>query len=225
MNFNFFKRKTQIRLEDFCKDYYEKNILISIHDNIDFTSIFIDNTIKSIAEVDNRFANINFNKFLDEMTIVRLEIFAIAWFHRFGDSLAVKNSIFTRDYLHSRNRDDIWENSESYNQAVARSSTLGKTYETTSGKEYLVFINKMRIDLFNKFTKDGTDSKCVARALNRFSTEVAWKNNITPGFLILNLCDRLICEINNEAQFRLVAILIGFYQGACQSFNNIKIIK
>ena len=225
MDLNFLKKKTQIKLEDFCSDYYEKNILLSRREGIDLKTIFFDHVIESIAEADSNFASLNTEKFINEMTIVRLEIFSIAWFHKFGDSLAVKNSIFTRDYLHSRNRDDIWDNSESYNQAVARSSTLGKTHETTSGRAYLEFVTKMRVDLFNKFTKEGMDAKCVARALNRFSTDIAWKNKITPGFLMLNLCDRLDCEINNEGQFRLVAILIGLYQGVQQSFNDIKIIN
>ena len=81
----------------------------------------------------------------------------------------------------------------------------------------------MRADLFDKFVNEGNDPKSVARALNRLSTEVAWKKGITAGFLMLTLCDRLDCDINEEAQFRLTAIIRGSYDGARQALDGVRI--
>ena len=64
---------------------------------------------------------------------------------------------------------------------------------------------------------------CVARSINRYSTETAWKQGVTAGLLTLALCSRLSCEINNEATLRLTDVIRGFYDGAKQNLNDIKI--
>jgi hypothetical protein len=161
------------------------------------------------------------------MGLLRFDLFALAWLHQFGDKSAVAQSVFTKRYLHEKKRDDIWDASEPYNQAIARSSTLGKTPETASGRAHLGFINRMRVDLFEQYHKEVHDPKCVARALNRLLTDVVWKKGITDGLLMFTLCDRLGLESNfepsKEAQFRLNAVIRGFYDGDRQSLEKIEI--
>lgn len=224
---SIFSKKQEVDLEDFCRDFYEKNILNPVIEGIDVGAKYFDTVRKSIVEADQNFVDIDPKKFTAEMVLLRFELFALAWLHQFGDKSAVAQSVFTKRYLHEKKRDDIWDASEPYNQAIARSSTLGKTPETASGRAHLGFINKMRVDLFKQYHKEGHDPKCVARALNRLLTDVVWKKGITAGLLMFTLCDRLGLgsnfEPSKEAQFRLTAVIRGFYDGARQSLEKIKI--
>jgi hypothetical protein len=91
---------------------------------------------------------------------------------------------------------------------------------------HLSSINTKRVDLFGKYADPGYDTKCIARALNRIGTDRHWeKLSKTLGFLALNLCARLNCDLNDEARFILIATLKGFYEGNEQSFKEIKIIS
>jgi len=194
---------------------------------VDAGAVYCDTVKRSIIEADHNFTNISSQTFAAEIVILRFELFALAWLHKFGNKLAVAQSTFTKHYLHEKKRDDIWDDSESYNQAIARSSTAGKTSKKAFGRVYLASVFKTRFDLFNQFYKEGHDPKCVAQALNRLFTEEAWKKGVTEDFLMFVLCDRLgfgsNFEPNKEAQLCLTAIIRGLYDGARQSLGNIKI--
>jgi len=224
---SFPSKKQEVNLEDFCRDFYEKNILNPVIEGVDARAIYFDIVWKTVVEADQNFANVNSQKLATEMTPLRFELFALAWLHQFGDKSAVAQSVFTKRYLHKKKRDDIWDTSKPYNQAIARSSTLGKTLKTASGRAHLVSITKMRVDSFRHYRKEGHDPKCVARAFNRLFTDAVWKKGITAGLLMFALCDRLGFDSNfeptEEAQFRLTAIIRGLYDAVKQSLDNIKI--
>lgn len=222
-----FGKKQEIGLEEFCSEFYEKNILNPVIEGIDAGAVFVGTIKRNVVEVDNNFAKISAQKFADEVTLLRFELFALAWLHQFGDKLAIVQSDFTKHYLHEKKRDDIWDNSESYNQAIARSTTLGKTPKKAFDRVFLGRVSTTRMDLFKKYHNDGHDPKCVARVLNRLFADDAWKKGITAGLLMFALCDRFGFESNfeptKEAQFRLTAIIRGFYDGAKQALRGIKI--
>ncbi len=224
---SIFSKKQEVTLEDFCRDFYEKNILNPVIEGIDAGAAYFNTVRKSVVEADQNFTDINSQKFATEIIPLRFELFALAWLHQFGDKSAVVQSVFTKHYLQEKKRDGIWDASESYNQAIARSTTLGKTPEKAFDRVYLARVNTTRMDLFKQFHKEGYDSKCVARALNRLFSDEAWKKGITAGLLMFALCDRLgfeqNFEPNKEAQFRLTAIIRGLYDGARQSLEKIKI--
>lgn len=223
----FFKNKQEVNLDDFCRDFYEKNILNPMIGGVDGGAVYCNTVKRSIVEADHNFANINSQTFAAEVVILRFELFALAWLHKFGDKLAVAQSTFTKHYLHEKKRDDIWGDSDSYNQAIARSSILGKTSKKAFDRVYLGRVFKTRADLFDQFYKEGHDPECVTPALNRLFTEEAWKKGVTAGLLMFALCDRLDFgsnfEPNKEAQFRLTAVICMIYEGARQSLGNIKI--
>ena len=223
-----FKKRQEVSLNDFCRNFYEKYIISPMIGGIvDAGAVYNDTIKRSIVEADHNFANIDSQTFASEVVILRCELFALAWLHKFGDRLAVAQSTFTKHYLHGKKRDDIWNDSESYNQAIARSSTASKTSKKAFDRVYLATVYNTRFDLFNQFHKEGHDSECIARALNRLFTEEAWKKGVTAGFLMFALCDRLGFESNfepdKEAQFRLDVVIRGFYDGARESLENIKI--
>jgi len=223
-----FKKKQEVSLNDFCRNFYEKYIISPmIGGVVDAGAVYNDTVKRSIVEADHNFANIDSQRFAAEVVILRFELFALAWLHKFGDRLAVAQSTFTKHYLHEKKRDDIWNDSESYNQAIARSSTAGKTSKKAFDRVFLATVYNTRFDLFNQFYKEGHDSECIARALNRLFTKEAWKKGVTAGFLMFVLCDRLGFESNfepdKEAKFRLEVVIRGFYDGARESLENIRI--
>lgn len=225
----FFNRKPKVRLDVFCRDFYDNQILhrviggLSVIDGMSVGEIYFDAVRGYVTEADSSFASVDLQMFAAEMVALRFEVFGLAWLHEVGDRHAAAQTEFTQRYLEEHGKLDIWESIEPYNQAVARSSTLGQKPDTPSGRAYLVFVDGMRIQMFEKWSEQGFDLKCVARTANRLSTEEAWKKNLTPGFLMLTLCDRLSCEVNEEAQFRLITTIIGLYNGTKEVLGEVKI--
>jgi hypothetical protein len=224
---SIFSKKQEVNLEDFCRDFYEKNILNPVIAGIDVGTICFDSELKLVIEADQSFANIDSQKFATEMIPLRFEVIALAWLHQFGDKSAVAQSTFTKNYLREKKRDDIWDAIEPYNQAIARSSTaVWKTSKNAFARVYLARVNLTRADLFDQYYKEGYDPECVTRVLNRLFTDAAWKRDITANFLMFTLCDYLgfkSNEPNKETQFRLTGIIHGLYNGSRQSLEEIKI--
>jgi hypothetical protein len=221
-----FNRKPKVHLSEFCRDFYTEVILhpaIEDVEDIEPNSIFFETVRRSVIEVDSSFAEVDLESLTEEIIVLRFEVFGLAWLHELGDKHAAAQSTFTKEYLEEQGRSDIWEAMESYNKAIARSSTLGQTKDTSTGRAYLAFLDSMRMQLFEKWHGQGFDPTCVARAANRISAEEAWKKNLTPGYLMLTLCDRLDYEPNDEAQFRLVATIVGLYNGSREALREVKI--
>ncbi len=218
-----FSLKEKVRLADFCRDFYDKQMLNPVIQGMNVAEVYLDKVRDSVAEADPRFKAVDRAKFMAEMTLIRFEVFGLAWLHQLGDKHAAAQSAFTKSYLEGKNRTDIWDALEPYNQAIAQSSHLGQTHETASGRGYLAFTDSMRLQLFKEWTKQGFDAKAVSRAANRIATDVAWQRGDTAGLLMLTLCERLGCEVNSEGQFRLTAVIRGFYDGALEALKPIKV--
>ena len=218
-----FTRKPRVRLEVFCREFYERQILNPVVAGMDLSQVYCETVKKNTAEADPRFATVDMERFHSEETLIYLEVFGLAWLHQCGDRHAAAQSAFTRTYLEGCGRADIWANLEWYNQAIARSSTLGLTSETPRGRAHLTFTNAIRCQLFEQWVEQGFDSVAAARAANRVSTEVAWDKGLAPAFLMLTLYDRLSCEVNEQAQSRLVAMIRGLYDGVRQSLKLVRI--
>ena len=222
---SFFSKKQKVNLAEFTKEFYDKNFLVPIIAGIDMSDSYNELILKNIKEVDKNSISISPINLKIEILSLRFELFSLAWFHQFGDKSAVANSIFTKQYLVDKGKEDLWDKAESYNQAIAASATHGCTSATTSGRMRLMFVNKTRMDLFNKYYNENIDAKCMARALNRYGTEENWKRlSITLGYIVIAFCKNLSCDLNDEAQFQLVAVLKGFYDGSKKNLENIKIV-
>jgi hypothetical protein len=66
----------------------------------------------------------------------------------------------------------------------------------------------------------------IERVNNRLCSENAWKQKIPLGGLAGTFCNQLGLnpnELNKEAGFRLAVMFIGFYDGAKQSWDKVKI--
>jgi len=102
-----FSKKQSVNLEDFCRDFYDKNILNPVIAGIDAGKAYFDTVIKNIVEVDPNFSKITSQKLAEAMIPLRFELFALAWLHKFGEKLAITESVFTKNYLHEKKKDDI----------------------------------------------------------------------------------------------------------------------
>jgi hypothetical protein len=107
---SLFKKKQEVDLDTFCRDFYEKNIINPVIQGIDAGAAFVEVVKRNIVEVDATFSNIDSQKLAKEWVLLRFELFALAWLHQFGERLAVAQSVFTKSYLHEKGRDDIWDN-------------------------------------------------------------------------------------------------------------------
>ena len=218
-----FNRKQRIQLGAFCCDFFDRNVLNPIIAGVDASRIYADTVIRFVSEADATFAAVDCDRFHSELTLIRFEVFGLAWVHQFGDKNAAAQSAYTKAYLEQRDRADIWEGLAPYNQAIARSSTMGQKSDTPEGRAHLAFINKMRADLFGEWHKQGIEPDAVARAANRIPTDVSWEKGITAAFLMLTLCDHLGCQLNGEGEFRLIAVIQGLYDGARETMKEVKI--
>jgi len=236
---SFFSKKQEVNLETFCHDFYESQILNPKigEANIDAMGVYVEQIKKSVAEADNVFIDVDLKKLANELTIMRFELFALAWLHEFPDKL-FSQSVFTYGYLQEKERNDIWEGMEKYNQAIANSITAG----LSEFKKASIF--KDRADLADKQIENAKNNgidldldsnkfilESIGRTINRQFSEKAWKNGHIIYFLFLTLCHQLdlgkenfyITGLNEEAKFRLSAVIKGFYDGIKQSLEKIKI--
>lgn len=222
---SFFSKKQKVRLDEFCRDFYDKYFLEPIVAGLDMSDTYNELILKNLNEVDDKSAVISPANFKNEILTLRFELFSLAWFHQFGDKSAIANSIFTKKYLVDKGKEELWEKAEPYNQAIAASATHGCSSTTASGRARLMIVNKGRMDLFNKYYNDNIDATCVARALNRYGTDSNWKYlSITFGYVVIDFCKILNCDLNKEARFQLIAVLKGFYDGVKQNIETIKIV-
>lgn len=223
---SLFKKKNKVYLSRFCKEFYDINFLEPVVAGSNIANTYNELILDKLKEADDNSTKIDPACFKNEILSLKFEIFSLAWFHQFGDKSAINQSIYTKEYLIDKNREDLWEKAESYNKAIASSATHGSTSSTAAGRARLAFVNTMRFELFKKYSEKGLDNKCVARAVNRYGTDANWKNlSITLGYIVIELCRHLNYEPNEEVQFQLTAIMKGFYDGANQNLENIKIVN
>jgi len=226
---SFFSRKQEMKLEDFCRDFYDTQILNPVIGKIDAGNVFSDVVKKNIVEVYPEFSKIDSEKLNEEIKVIRFELFALAWTHKFiSGKIVVAQSDFTKSYLHEKSRDDIWAGMEPYNNMI---DSVTLHWLTSLGKMNLIFNYNMREDLTKKNIEAAKElgvenDDSVARVNHRLWSENAWKQKQMLGPLVFTFCERIgvnAHELNQEAQFRLATTIKGLYDGAEQSWDKVKI--
>jgi hypothetical protein len=231
------KRKPQIGIEEFCRQFFDSQIFHPIIAGVDVGSLFWKNAFDSVAKADQSFAAVDFALFLKEMTAIRLELFGLAWGHKFKqEEFIIPQSAFTRHYLEESEKLEIWDIMSEYNQAIAQSVTM-----TEDGKQMdAMRVAKANLARFNFAKKwfeanvgnpsaltneENTLAQCVGRVANRIGADVTRNDCILVKRLAARLADRLGCDINlnSEALFRLGAFIFGLYEGAKEAIKSAKI--
>lgn len=186
----FFSKKQEIDLETVNRIFYESYMQDNVVDGVDINALFYDAMRSALVDADHNFANIDLRKFNDELVLLQFEIFALAWLHQFGDNSAVAQSIFTKNYLHDKARDDIWNGMEKYNSAISRSSVAGLS-EIERAHIIRDRANCADKHIANAEKSGATVDEGIGRPLNRLFSEKAWKKGISAGFILFALCKQL----------------------------------
>ncbi len=106
---SFFSRKEEITLENFCRDFYDSQILNPVIGKIDAGNVFSDVVKKNVVEVYPEFAKVDSQKLNEEIKVIRFELFALAWTHKFvSGKIVVAQSDFTKSYLHEKKIETIF---------------------------------------------------------------------------------------------------------------------
>lgn len=223
---SFFSKKKEVDLESICRIFYENVILNCEVDGADINAKIFDTLRNCLIAEDQNFAGVDPQKFNTEIIILQFELFALAWLYQFGDKSAIAQSIFTKNYLHEKGEDDIWDGMEKYNNAISRSAFVG-----LSESEQAYFL-KNRADSADQHIADAEKSgtamdESMGRPINRLFSEKAWKKGITAGFILFALCNRLGFDENfepsKEAHSRWFIEINDMFKKSQESLGKIKI--
>lgn len=218
MRIPFFKTKKDA--VDFSRDFYEQHLFSS---KFDVGGTYAQVVHRQICGTDPNFAKVQLPRLKDEMLGLQLEMIGTAWTHKSKESAAIANSEFTKQYLADKSRADLWEIMGEYNQVVARSTTYGAKPDTPTGRARIAFTNSMRTEIYKGWRKKGHDGEAVARVVNRLMSNASWNQGITPILLGVRMMFRLDLEESESIAQNLPAIAFGFYQGAKESLEGIKL--
>lgn len=223
-----FKKKTKWNLEEFCQQYFDKYFLEKepvAASVANMTNSYNKIISEKLLEVDPAFNSVDFNSFSTELLIIRFELFSLAWYHEFQEESAIMQTVFSKKYLTQNNKDYVWEGAEVYNNAISKSAFHGLDSSTAVARAKITFTNSMRVQLFEKYTKQGLEAKCVARTLNKLGSDKRWKNlEVTLKYIGIELCKKLNYEkMNKDAMFILISVLKGLYDGSMENIEEIKI--
>lgn len=231
-----FKRKPKVTIEEFCGQFYDSSVFHAIIGEADVWKLFCETAFESLVKVDESFASVNRVKFEDELIAVRMEMFALAWMHRFKrEELTLPQSLFTRRYLEENGHLDIWEIMGEYNHAVANSTLYTETGQEVNAVQ-VEKLNELRFGIYYRWTDNLDESiapeqklqdgKCVARVGNRMGVEIPRDRGFFYTVLRARLADRLDCDasIDHEVLWQLGAMIYGFYQGSKDAINEIDLL-
>jgi hypothetical protein len=84
---NFFTRKPKVHLDEFYRDFYDRAFRSKIRD-MDLYAGLLDMDRQFVIKADSSFVSVDQQLFVAEMTVLRYEVFGIAWLHEVGDKHA-----------------------------------------------------------------------------------------------------------------------------------------
>lgn len=227
-------RKPKVTIQEFCQHFYDTYIFNALIGGADVDLEWWQNAYNSITEVDESFKSVDFSKFKEEMTALRMELFGLAWQQKFkSEQYIIPQSFFTRLYLQKIDKMQIWDIMGEYNQKIAMSNTVTDTGKQV-GMAQITKLNLARQNMFNKWCEDNISNKdaltdedkwrsvCVARVANRIGADIRHPNCATIIQLAARLAVRLDCDtyINSEAVFRLSALIFGLHEGAKEAIKD-----
>jgi hypothetical protein len=226
--------RPEFRVEECCRQFYYKNIFGENTVGTDVWSRLLDNYFKSITEVDQSLLSVDKELFRNEMTALRMALFAFALgcSKKFnGDEFTIPASFFTRSYLEEKRRLDIFDIMSVYNRAIARSAIMDTNLQKYSGKTgnaLIISVNDLRSRMALKWAdiyvgdraiplqEQKNKISCINMVANRLGADIEREDGVVVKSLCAELATRLRDgeNLNSEAMSQLSAIIFGFYRGA-----------
>ena len=220
-----FQRKPKVAIEEFCRDFYERQIYHATIRGIDLTAGYWDAILEDLASdslIDS--SKVDVPAFHKEMMAIYFEVFGLAWAHahRDRDNYILPQLAFTKSYLEEKGELAIWHTMGEYSKAAAQSAVAIATGER-SFRARAIYMNTLKARLFDKWVKAGIEGTCAARAANHLDTAGSWRKGLTRHFLVEALVSRLEWQTEAEARFRLGAIILGLYEGGRKSIKSVSV--
>ncbi len=226
--------KPEFRIGECCRQFYDKNIFDGTTVGQDVWNDLLDSYFKSIAEVDQSFSSVDKELFRNEMTALRMVLFAFALgcSKRFNkDEFTLPASFFTGSYLKEKGRLDVFNIMLAYNRAIARSAIMDANLQKYSGKAgeaLIIRVNDLRSRMALKWAdiyvgdrgislqEQKNKVSCINMVANRIGADIEREDGVVVKSLCAELAARLRDgeNLNPEAMSQLSAIISGFYRGA-----------
>lgn len=222
---SIFSRKPKRTTEEFCQSFYDDAIFTPSLD-LDLWGAWCKTNRDLIEQKDPSFRAVDLPKFSAELRALHLEVVGIAWVHYVDSEFAVLQAGITKLFLERCNEHALWELGEDYNHAVARAqdACFRNDPNLTRGEASHNQLNKAKLRFFEDWTRKGYDGEIVSRAANRLGSNQAWKDQRTLIYLSFVLTKHLGCELNDEGRQALMALIFGFYKGAKEAIQCVRIV-
>jgi len=213
-------RKPRIEATEFWRNIYDRLVFAA-----DLHTVYCTTVQKMVTEEDPTFASISISDLASELLALRMEVMAAAWTHRLKEKLALAQSDFTKLYLADTGRDSLWDQMAAYNKIVARAVAHGIDPHSPTGRFRIISTNTYRADLFDTWVKTGRDMEAAARVINRLLTGTNyWKTGVVQYLLAIELLGRLQFAGIDGTRTKLAAVTDGFYQGATEVMEGVKLV-
>ncbi len=217
-------RKTKTDAVQFARRFYDESVFAEGPGGLDMMATFTQTNHRLISEADPSFADVDIDAFNNELLAMRMEMIQTAWTHKSKDEPAITISQFTKEYLGDKQPSNLWEVMADYNHAVAEAASVGIDGKSRLGRATLVGINKMRADLFDKWYAATGDEEAVARVIKRLGSQANWKDPRTQALIAFQVTRHLDLEGSEDIWHPLSAVAYGFYQGAKEALDGVKLI-
>jgi hypothetical protein len=233
--------KPEFSIGDCCRQFYNKNIFDGAAVGQDVWYDLLDTYFKSIVEVDQSFSSVDKELFRNEMTALRMVLFAFALgcskkFNK--DEFTLPASFFTSSYLKEKGRLDIFNIMLAYNRAIARSAIMDANLQKYSGKAgeaLIIRVNDLRSRMALKWAdiyvsdrgislqEQKNKISCINMVANRIGADIEREDGVVVKSLCAELATRLRDgeNLNSEAMSQLSAIILGFYRGAQEYLESV----
>lgn len=219
-----FSRKRRVDAVEFCRHFYDGHVFGSAPGGGDSLAVYAEVIRRQVADVGSHFDAVEVPQLAEELRAIWLEVAGTAWTHHLKDTVALAISEFTKSYIASMQRPDLWDAMVAYNSVVARSATYGADPSRPTGRGRITFVNSMRTQLFNKWADGGHDTDAAARVANRIGSDESWRAGIAQGLLAIELTKRLGVEGSEAMWTRLAAVAHGFYSGAKEVLDEVTLV-
>ena len=203
-----FKRK--VGIEGFCQEFYNSHVFRPMVGLKGDPIVIWDGALKAIEEGDSSIAATAESDFLLELNSARMECFGLAWVHRLKEEEPILREVyFTKRYLESMQRPDLWEAMADYNRAAL-----------ASADESVV---QARAELTARWVREGVQPDLAERAANRQGTVDSWNSGATASTLTHTFMRRLECQLNSEGETTLQSIVGQLYVEADSEIRAVRV--
>jgi hypothetical protein len=238
-----FSGKPKVSTSDFCQDFYDNRVFKATIAGVDMNDVMFNSFFDSVVKADSSFAVVDKSVFAREITALRLELFALAWKHKFThDKYQVPQSIFTWKYLVEHGQSVLWDIMGEYNYTIAEAESFdrfGNPIGGRIGRASAVASNSMRMDISKGWmkrvdagefgseqTKKDEALKAVVRVINRLMADVNRADSILIRRLTTKFAYRLNCpeSMSSEGIITLGGIVLRLYRGSVEALKDVSLL-